>query len=137
VCRRLVDHALCAESDTIMSCDEPAASTVPGEMSGRRRRHVPVAGSPQSRPHATGVERPDRFSPPADDVSSWRSGEAGAAWFGRPAGRSGRAPDGKGVELMPSRRYEFRVAGLLSESTRGAFPDMAVRDAPAETIISG
>lgn len=38
---------------------------------------------------------------------------------------------------MPSRRYEFRVAGLLSDSTRGAFPDMAVRDAPAETIISG
>ena len=38
---------------------------------------------------------------------------------------------------MSSRRYEFRVAGLLSDRTRGAFHDMAVRDAPAETIISG
>jgi hypothetical protein len=35
------------------------------------------------------------------------------------------------------RRYEFRVAGLVSERTRDAFPDMTVVDAPAETIIVG
>jgi hypothetical protein len=35
------------------------------------------------------------------------------------------------------RRYEFRVAGLLSERTRGAFPDMTVVDAPPETVIVG
>jgi hypothetical protein len=38
---------------------------------------------------------------------------------------------------VPSRRYEFRVAGLVSERTRGAFPDMIVVDAPPETIIYG
>ncbi|WP_345603901.1 hypothetical protein [Pseudonocardia adelaidensis] len=38
---------------------------------------------------------------------------------------------------MPSRRYEFRVAGRVSERTRGAFPDMSVVDAPPETIILG
>jgi hypothetical protein len=36
---------------------------------------------------------------------------------------------------VPSRRYEFRVAGRVSERTRGAFPDMSVVDAPPETII--
>jgi hypothetical protein len=36
-----------------------------------------------------------------------------------------------------SRRYEFRVAGRLSEHTRGAFPDMTVVDVPPETIIYG
>jgi hypothetical protein len=41
---------------------------------------------------------------------------------------------GDGVE---PRRYEFRVAGLLSERTRGAFCDMTIVDAPPETIISG
>jgi hypothetical protein len=35
------------------------------------------------------------------------------------------------------RRYEFRVSGLVSERTRGAFPDMTVVDAPPETIILG
>jgi hypothetical protein len=35
------------------------------------------------------------------------------------------------------RRYEFRVSGLLSERTRGAFPDMSVADAPPQTIILG
>ncbi len=38
---------------------------------------------------------------------------------------------------MPARRYEFRVAGRLSERVQGAFADMAVKDAPPETIISG
>jgi hypothetical protein len=38
---------------------------------------------------------------------------------------------------MPARRYEFRVAGRLSERVQGAFVDMAVHDAPAETVISG
>ena len=36
-----------------------------------------------------------------------------------------------------SARYEFRVAGRLSERTQGAFVDMAVHDAPPETVISG
>lgn len=35
------------------------------------------------------------------------------------------------------RRYEFRVAGLLSERARGAFPEMTVLDAPPQTIIRG
>lgn len=38
---------------------------------------------------------------------------------------------------MPARRYEFRVAGRLSERAQGAFADMAVQDAPPETVISG
>jgi hypothetical protein len=38
---------------------------------------------------------------------------------------------------VTNRRYEFRVAGLVSERTRGAFPDMTVVDAPPETIILG
>ncbi len=38
---------------------------------------------------------------------------------------------------MSARRYEFRVAGRLSERAQGAFADMAVNDAPPETIISG
>ena len=38
---------------------------------------------------------------------------------------------------MKSRHYEFRVAGRLSEHTRGAFPDMTVLEAPPETIIYG
>lgn len=33
--------------------------------------------------------------------------------------------------------YEFRVAGLLSERARAAFPDMSVSHAPPETIILG
>ena len=36
-----------------------------------------------------------------------------------------------------SRRYEFRVEGLVSQRTRDAFPDMSVVDAPVETIILG
>jgi hypothetical protein len=35
------------------------------------------------------------------------------------------------------RRYEFRVAGRLSDETRAAFPDMKVIDVPAETLIYG
>ncbi len=38
---------------------------------------------------------------------------------------------------MPARRYEFRVAGRLSERAQGAFADMAVHDEPPETVISG
>jgi len=38
---------------------------------------------------------------------------------------------------MSARRYEFRVAGRLSERAQGAFVDMAVHDAPPETVISG
>ena len=38
---------------------------------------------------------------------------------------------------MEHRRYMFRVSGLLSDRSRAAFPDMAVFDAPPETIILG
>jgi hypothetical protein len=38
---------------------------------------------------------------------------------------------------VSARRYEFRVAGLVSERSRGAFPEMTVVDAPPETIICG
>jgi len=41
---------------------------------------------------------------------------------------------------VSSRRYEFRIAGHLSERTRGALTDlgdMAVEDAPPETVIFG
>jgi hypothetical protein len=34
-------------------------------------------------------------------------------------------------------RYEFRVAGRLSDRTLGAFPDMVVVEAAPETIIYG
>ncbi|TYP81152.1 hypothetical protein BD833_1265 [Blastococcus xanthinilyticus] len=33
--------------------------------------------------------------------------------------------------------YHFRVAGHLSDRTRGAFPDMILIEAPPETIIYG
>jgi hypothetical protein len=36
-----------------------------------------------------------------------------------------------------SSRYEFRIAGRLSDRTRGAFPDMVVHDAPPETVVVG
>jgi hypothetical protein len=35
------------------------------------------------------------------------------------------------------RRYEFRVAGRLSDETRAAFPGLKVIDVPAETLIYG
>ena len=38
---------------------------------------------------------------------------------------------------VSSRRYEFRVAGWLSDRTRGAFSDLEVIQAPPETIIYG
>ena len=38
---------------------------------------------------------------------------------------------------MPGRRYEFRIAGNLSERARSAFRGMDVADVPAETVISG
>jgi hypothetical protein len=36
-----------------------------------------------------------------------------------------------------SSHYEFRVAGRLSDRTRGAFPEMVLVEAPPETIIYG
>lgn len=36
-----------------------------------------------------------------------------------------------------TRRYEFRVAGSLSDRTRDAFPDMRVVDTPPDTVIVG
>ena len=38
---------------------------------------------------------------------------------------------------MPGRRYEFRVAGRLSDRARSAFPEMDVTEVPAETVIAG
>lgn len=39
--------------------------------------------------------------------------------------------------MTTRRRYEFRVAGLLSERAQGAFPEMTVHHAPPQTIILG
>ena len=38
---------------------------------------------------------------------------------------------------MAIQRYEFRVAGTLSERVQGAFDDMQVVVTPPETIIRG
>ena len=38
---------------------------------------------------------------------------------------------------MPGRRYEFRVAGRMSDRARSAFPGMDVTEVPAETVIAG
>lgn len=38
---------------------------------------------------------------------------------------------------MSPRRYEFRVAGSISQRSRSAFPDMTVVDVGQETIIAG
>jgi len=38
---------------------------------------------------------------------------------------------------MTMNRYEFRVAGKLSDRARHAFDDMEVVEAPPETIIRG
>jgi len=35
------------------------------------------------------------------------------------------------------RRYEFRVAGRMSDRARSAFPGMDVTEVPAETVIAG
>lgn len=36
-----------------------------------------------------------------------------------------------------SGRFEIRISGRLSDRARAAFPDMAVVEVPAETILSG
>ncbi|MFC5142999.1 hypothetical protein ACFPK1_32585 [Actinomycetospora rhizophila] len=36
-----------------------------------------------------------------------------------------------------SGRFEIRVSGRLSDRARAAFPDMAVVEVPAETVLSG
>lgn len=38
---------------------------------------------------------------------------------------------------VPERRYEFRIAGRLSEQARAAFDGMDIDDVAAETVISG
>ena len=38
---------------------------------------------------------------------------------------------------MSGRRYEFRVAGRLSQRARSAFPGMDVTEVPAQTVIVG
>jgi hypothetical protein len=38
---------------------------------------------------------------------------------------------------MPTRRYEVRVAGRLSDRARNAFVGMDVDAVPAETVIAG
>lgn len=40
-------------------------------------------------------------------------------------------------DAVPGRRYEFRIAGRLSQQARAAFPGMDVAEVPAETVISG
>ncbi|MDD7942370.1 hypothetical protein PHK61_28540 [Actinomycetospora lutea] len=36
-----------------------------------------------------------------------------------------------------SGRFEIHISGRLSDRARAAFPDMAVVEVPAETVISG
>lgn len=36
-----------------------------------------------------------------------------------------------------SGRFEIRVSGHLSDRARAAFPEMAVAEVPAETVLSG
>lgn len=36
-----------------------------------------------------------------------------------------------------SGRFEIRVSGRLSDRARAAFPEMAVEEVPAETVLSG
>jgi hypothetical protein len=60
--------------------------------------------------------------------------DAGAA---APAHRGDRQDSGWPEGAAVSSRYEFRVAGLVSQRSRCAFPDMTVVDAPPETIIIG
>jgi hypothetical protein len=38
---------------------------------------------------------------------------------------------------MGTRRYEFRVDGVLSEEARNAFVDMQISEAPLQTVIDG
>ena len=38
---------------------------------------------------------------------------------------------------MPGRRYEFRLAGRLSERARDAFAGMDVVEVPAQTVLTG
>lgn len=38
---------------------------------------------------------------------------------------------------MPGRRYEFRVAGRLSERARDAFVGMDVVEVPPQTVLTG
>jgi hypothetical protein len=40
------------------------------------------------------------------------------------------------VSIMPTRRYEVRVAGRLSPRARDAFVGMDVNAVPAETVIA-
>jgi hypothetical protein len=53
------------------------------------------------------------------------------ALAGVPAGASGRRP------AVPGRRYEFRLAGRLSERARDAFAGMDVVEVPAQTVLTG
>ena len=38
---------------------------------------------------------------------------------------------------MGTRRYEFRVDGVLSDVVRDAFVDMHISEAPLQTVIDG
>jgi hypothetical protein len=38
---------------------------------------------------------------------------------------------------VPGRRYEFRLAGRLSERARDAFTGMEVVEVPAQTVLTG
>lgn len=40
-------------------------------------------------------------------------------------------------ETAVSGRFEIRISGHLSDRARAAFPEMAVAEVPAETVLSG
>jgi hypothetical protein len=76
-----------------------------------------------------------QVSSAADDARTWPTEQRGLN-RARPSRLAGRWC-GEEVIDVPSRQYEFRVVGWLSERSRQAFPDMTVVDAPPETIIRG
>jgi hypothetical protein len=88
----------------------------------RRHHAARCAGAVCSRDrlHLTGVRSRPRYAPRIE-----RGGQI--------VGRSGRH---QGRRIMPSRRYEVRVAGRLSDRARNAFIGMDVNAVPAETVIA-
>jgi hypothetical protein len=70
--------------------------------------------------------------------SGWRAPDSEAEQWpdGKDIARSGMDAQAE-EDAVPGRRYEFRIAGRLSEHARAAFPGMDVTEVPAETVISG
>jgi hypothetical protein len=81
--------------------------------------------------------RPHVISSRRDDADRGRIRERASCGPGGTARVRGPTHTAGRSRSVASRRYEFRVAGHLSDHVRGAFPDMTVLDVPPETIIYG